>query len=888
MASYLTLLEQLSTAVEQLNQVLQGDETTTVDINGKIQPSVQKKTLDEVNAKVQLVLDAAADIDAVKYTTTAAGIAATTDGQFFSVVSSDPENYLDLYKNQAGVAAFEKSYPSISIVSTLKNSINSTTSNLSSLFVERENLSSANNLIESFIIQKSDGQLGASSYWSVTDYHRVIENSVITRDALILAGGSSAAASIAFYDIDKNYLGFYHNQSKAEKVLVSDHFINAKYIRFSVAKADINPVCTISNLVTAGNVEGLQDYYLKIAKLSEVKEAEYYNQPLVNGFIVKSNGSFKAAESWRTTEQFIPAVVNQEYTFTADGSSTVAGVSFYDEQFNFIGHLPTQSRYESYKFEITDVNIKYIKTSAPASPSPSLKLDMLNIKPETIEGYESLSIENSNHKELLNDLYEQAALEYDYTTQLLSGFLNLTGDIVPADNWGVTEFIDCKVGDIFTYTGERSASTINIGLYDKDKKFISSAPEVQQDYTDLKYTITSSNVKYIRASFRTPEQLTVKMTGPKFELRDKYKPKKSAELSVFSPNEVYATVGEPIYLISRGIVGNTDVQLAWNLQSTNEKVAKVTPVNSDDIDVKLAYINSDNQREVICNFPIKVSENIVSPSVAQNFICLGDSLTLGLSSLGVEGTYPNELSRRLTGLGHELLEGTQSPEPKNLTNIYFRGTLGNKTVKHEGRGGWTANNYLNSAEIGGISNAFYNPSSGGFDLNYYITENGFDVGEGAISSDGSNLTIIILLGWNDVYKTGSTGAISGITALVNKIKADKSNVKVLLVGLNPAPKINSKYFTGERFVSQREVFEVAIKQFGNAYRDFAKSTSNCDFLQISHVFNPEFAYPTATVPLGGRTSETVEVVTDHVHPDARGYAQIADALYYKILYDYCQ
>jgi len=124
MASYLTLLEQLSTAVDQLNQVLQGDETTTVDINGKIQPSVQKKTLDEVNAKVKLVLDAAADIDAVKYATTAAGIAATTDGQFFSVVSNDDNIYLDLYKNDDGVAVFKKTYPSSAAllkISTLKN-----------------------------------------------------------------------------------------------------------------------------------------------------------------------------------------------------------------------------------------------------------------------------------------------------------------------------------------------------------------------------------------------------------------------------------------------------------------------------------------------------------------------------------------------------------------------------------------------------------------------------------------------------------------------------------------------------------------------------------------------------------------------------------------------
>lgn len=111
MANYLTLVEQLSEAVDQLNQVLQGDENTTVTINGQQQPSVQKKTLDEVNAKIQLVLDAAADIDAVKYATTADGIA--SGAEYFSVVSDNEESYLDLYKNTSGNAVFQKSYPSI-------------------------------------------------------------------------------------------------------------------------------------------------------------------------------------------------------------------------------------------------------------------------------------------------------------------------------------------------------------------------------------------------------------------------------------------------------------------------------------------------------------------------------------------------------------------------------------------------------------------------------------------------------------------------------------------------------------------------------------------------------------------------------------------------------
>lgn len=123
MSDFLTLTSQLSTAVDQLNQVLQGDENTTVMINGEEKPSVQKKTLDEVLARVQFVLDAAADIDAVKYPTTVAGIAATTNGQFFSVVSDDDEAYLDLYLNDNGTAVFEKRYPSSVAISAILTDI---------------------------------------------------------------------------------------------------------------------------------------------------------------------------------------------------------------------------------------------------------------------------------------------------------------------------------------------------------------------------------------------------------------------------------------------------------------------------------------------------------------------------------------------------------------------------------------------------------------------------------------------------------------------------------------------------------------------------------------------------------------------------------------------
>ena len=46
------------------------------------------------------------------YADTAAGIAATTNGEYFSVVQATPESFITLYQNQSGVAVAVKTYPS--------------------------------------------------------------------------------------------------------------------------------------------------------------------------------------------------------------------------------------------------------------------------------------------------------------------------------------------------------------------------------------------------------------------------------------------------------------------------------------------------------------------------------------------------------------------------------------------------------------------------------------------------------------------------------------------------------------------------------------------------------------------------------------------------------
>lgn len=69
----------------------------------------------------------AASVNADIFATTAEGITATTNGQYFSVVSPTANNYLDLYRNDSGVAAFQKSYPSTKLVDELNDAKNKLT-----------------------------------------------------------------------------------------------------------------------------------------------------------------------------------------------------------------------------------------------------------------------------------------------------------------------------------------------------------------------------------------------------------------------------------------------------------------------------------------------------------------------------------------------------------------------------------------------------------------------------------------------------------------------------------------------------------------------------------------------------------------------------------------
>lgn len=150
MADYDIRLEQAANkaeiASEQLHDFVNGPDTGTISTESGPLPTIAKFIKDEkaiVEAQVadaaddvaQAVVDAqtaqtaaesardAAQLSAGVYVNTAAGLAATSSGEYFSVPSSDSNEYLILYKNNAGSAVEQKRYPSSTAVQAIEQAI---------------------------------------------------------------------------------------------------------------------------------------------------------------------------------------------------------------------------------------------------------------------------------------------------------------------------------------------------------------------------------------------------------------------------------------------------------------------------------------------------------------------------------------------------------------------------------------------------------------------------------------------------------------------------------------------------------------------------------------------------------------------------------------------
>lgn len=103
-------LARLSDTIDKANELLLSDQIKIMDVGDGVQRPTNAKVLADLSIQMS---------GAMIYLTTAAGLAGTVAGSFFSVLSVTAAGYVDLYQNVAGAAVFKKSYPSTEAVAAI-------------------------------------------------------------------------------------------------------------------------------------------------------------------------------------------------------------------------------------------------------------------------------------------------------------------------------------------------------------------------------------------------------------------------------------------------------------------------------------------------------------------------------------------------------------------------------------------------------------------------------------------------------------------------------------------------------------------------------------------------------------------------------------------------
>lgn len=453
-------------------------------------------------------------------------------------------------------------------------------------------------------------------------------------------------------------------------------------------------------------------------------------------------------------------------------------------------------------------------------------------------------------------------------------------------NWLSSGKIKVTSGNTLEYSVVKGTSVVSsYGWWDKSGVYHTS------DENEGTILITD-DIDYIQVSTKATVTDVYSATLEKIVVCAKRK------YSFFVPEQIKIVSGNDyrVYPYNAISVNSKDLSLdCWieNTQSSNASMVccedgmfiKGKGGNGNVIDhngVTLTWKvrNYDNDIETIGTSTI-VAKTPTNPQSKLYVLPIGDSVTEfptegeqeeGFVGGNGRGAWVNEFSRLLNGIGDEIANGG---EDGNLSNVEVIGTRGNGAVKHEGRAGWQINTYLTQASVGDVPNAFWNPTTAEFDMQYYLQTNGFS----GVTASGSNLVVIIFLNWNNVYSMTSDQFKSKYIEFIDLIHSQVPDARIMILGMNcPPPRLNKTY-SGNRIVTTLGIMEQLIR-VENALRDIAEERESFVTHQpLLPFFCPSGSYPTIQQRTNLRLADTDTYFSDYVHPNLVGYGQIADIVY---------
>ncbi|MCG0679874.1 hypothetical protein IMAU70100_01070 [Lactiplantibacillus plantarum] len=198
------------------------------------------------------------------------------------------------------------------------------------------------------------------------------------------------------------------------------------------------------------------------------------------------------------------------------------------------------------------------------------------------------------------------------------------------------------------------------------------------------------------------------------------------------------------------------------------------------------------------------------------------------------------------------------------------GTRGTAPRLHEGRSGWTTENYMHDATALNITNSFYNPTSKLFDFAYYIGTNKLTKPDYVFIDMGINDS------WQEVpLKT----TLANYQFMINSIRWLDPNIKII-IGLTNLPEKFKNMWDFNFGLKDKilKLINALITKYGN--RESEGYFLNPIYLNVDPYWDMQ--YEERVISPDGKQKEFVG--TNGVHPSDAGFKRCADVLYATLKY----
>lgn len=203
-----------------------------------------------------------------------------------------------------------------------------------------------------------------------------------------------------------------------------------------------------------------------------------------------------------------------------------------------------------------------------------------------------------------------------------------------------------------------------------------------------------------------------------------------------------------------------------------------------------------------------------------------------------------------------------------------------RTVRHEGRAGWSLADYLTIQSKGSGSayrfNEFFNPSTNTFDFAYYMTRN----------SGYADVTDVFIKSAPNDFAAQETADtyIDKLVFIVDSIKSFNSNIRIHIS--IPIRGIKDGYGNGVFTHISETQYNDIIDGYALKIIETYKNTDGVFLIPSNINFDRFYDFPHKVVQVSTRNPEQITVVAD-MHPNKYGYYRDSD-MYYADIIANCQ